>query len=330
MRLLVLGGSVFLSRAVAEEAVRRDHEVVCACRGTSGSIPTGASFVPFDRSQGVPAELAEQQFDAVVDVARQPSWVRAAVATFAESHWVFVSTVNVYEDESTPGGRPGTLALREPISEDVDLAEAPEAYGQLKVACEQIVRERASSSMVVRPGLIAGPGDPSGRFTYWPARLDDAAGSPELLAPGDPQDTVQIIDVRDLAAWIVDSAESGRTGDFDGIGPSMPIGTLLAEAAEAVAPTAEFTWVPQDFLVEQQVEPWAGPRSVPLWLPRPEYDGMLAHDAAPSLDAGLTIRPIAETTRDTLTWLRENPEAEVGGLTREEERAVLDAWRASR
>jgi hypothetical protein len=88
--------------------------------------------------------------------------------------------------------------------------------------------------------------------------------------------------------------------------------------------------VPQDFLVEQQVEPWAGPRSVPLWLPRPEYDGMLAHDAAPSLDAGLTIRPIAETTRDTLTWLRENPEAEVGGLTREEERAVLDAWRASR
>jgi nucleoside-diphosphate-sugar epimerase len=116
MRLLVLGGSVFLSRAVAEEAVGRGHEVVCACRGSSGSVPGGATLVPFDRAQGVPAELAEQQFDAVVDVARQPSWVRAAVATFAESHWVFVSTVNVYEDESTPGGRPGTTTRSSSIS----------------------------------------------------------------------------------------------------------------------------------------------------------------------------------------------------------------------
>lgn len=329
MRLLVLGGSVFLSRAVAEEAIRRGHEVVCACRGTSGSIPEGATFVPFDRSQRVPAELAEKQFDAVVDVARQPSWVRAAASTFAEAHWIFVSTINVYEDESTPGGRPGILPLREPMSDDLDLKENPEAYGPMKVACEQIVRESASSAMVVRPGLIVGPGDPTGRFTYWPARLAEVADHPEVLAPGHPSDTVQVIDARDLAAWIVDSSETRRTGDFDGIGPTTTIGELLADAAKGVCADPMFTWVPQEFLIEQEVQPWAGPKSVPLWLPRPEYDGMLAHDVTPSLDAGLTVRPVADTTRDTLMWLGETPNAEVTGLTRDEERTLLVAWRAS-
>jgi hypothetical protein len=137
---------------------------------------------------------------------------------------------------------------------------------------------------------------------------------------------VQVIDVRDLAAWIVDSAEERRTGDFDGVGPVMSIGDLLADAAKGTGTDATFTWVSQEFLAEQEVQPWAGPKSAPLWLPRPEYDGMLAHDVRPSLDAGLEVRPIADTTRDTLAWLRENPDAEVTGLTRDEEREVLDAW----
>ena len=144
--------------------------------------------------------------------------MRTAVAAFPDAHWVFVSTINVYEDESTPGGRPGTLPEREPITEDVDLAEDPEAYGPMKVACEQIVRAGAASAMVIRPGLIVGPGDPTGRFSYWPARMGDVPEHPEVLAPGDPDDSVQVIDVRDLAAWIVDSAEARRTGVFDGIG----------------------------------------------------------------------------------------------------------------
>ncbi len=110
-----------------------------------------------------------------------------------------MSTVNVYADESEPGG-PGTLPLHEPITEDVDLREDMEAYGPMKVACEQAVQAGAASSAVVRPGLIAGPGDPSGRFTYWPRRLADGG---EVLAPGSPDDVVQLIDVRDLAAWVV-------------------------------------------------------------------------------------------------------------------------------
>lgn len=341
MRLLVLGGSVFLSRAVAEEAVRRGHDVTCACRGTSGSLPDGVRHVAWDRREAMPDQLAELAglaelaspagpagggFDAVVDVARQPSWVRTAVEAFPDAHWVFVSTINVYEDESTPGGRPGTLAERRPIHEDVDLAEDSEAYGPMKVACEQAVRAGAASAMVVRPGLIVGPGDPTGRFTYWPARMGDVPDHPEVLAPGDPGDAVQVIDVRDLAAWIVDGAEARTEGVFDGIGAALPIGDLLAEVAAGTCAEPRLTWVPQEFLAEREVEPWAGPRSIPLWLPRPEYDGMLAHDATPSYDAGLVTRPLADTARDTLAWLRDTPEAPLTGLGRDEEAAVLAAW----
>lgn len=320
----MLGGSVFLSRAVAADAVRRGHDVTCANRGSSGSVPDGAQVVVWDRDDPVPAALVDTAYDAVVDVARHPSRVRSAVAAFPSAHWVFVSTVNVYSDDSTPGGRPGTLPMREPLHEDMDLAVDMEAYGPMKVACEEIVRDGAASATVVRPGLIVGPGDPTGRFTYWPARMADGG---TVLAPGDPDDSTQVIDVRDLATWIVDAAEGGLEGDFDGVGPATTMAAVLAAVAAGCDADVELIWVPQQFLTEQGVEPWAGPDSVPLWLPRPEYDGMTAHDATPSYDAGLATRPVADTARDTLTWLRETPDATVTGIGREREAEVLAAWR---
>jgi len=323
MRLLVLGGTVFLSKAVAAEAVRRGHEVTCACRGSSGPVPEGATHVEVDRDQPLPDELTSASYDAVVDVARIPSWVRAAVTAFPSAHWVFVSTINVYADETTPNGGPGRLPLREPITDDVDLAEEPEAYGPMKVACEQLVLDGVDSAMVVRPGLIVGPGDPTGRFTYWPRRL--AAGG-EVLAPGERIDLMQVIDVRDLAEWIVDASESRLAGVYDGIGPATPMLELLTEAAAGVEAECSFTWVNQTFLIEQGVEPWAGPDSVPLWLPRPDYDGMTAHDATPSLEAGMRIRPLSETTRDTVAWLQSTPGATVTGISLERERELLDVW----
>jgi 2'-hydroxyisoflavone reductase len=323
MRLLVLGGTVFLSRAVAAEAVARGHDVRCAARGSSGSVPQGARLVAIDRTGPLP-DLGE--FDAVVDVARQPSWVRNAVAAHPDAHWVFVSTVNVYADDATPGGTPGTLPLVEPIEEDVDLEERPEAYGPMKVACERIVLDGASSAMVLRPGLIVGPEDPTGRFSYWPRRLSVGG---EVLAPGDPADVMQVVDVRDLAAWAVTACERRTTGVFDGVGPAMPIADLLAQCAEGVATEITWTWVDQEFLTGQEVEPWAGPGSIPLWLPRPAYDGLPAHDVRPSLDAGLTIRPLAETTRDTLAWLDATPDAVVGGIDLDRERELLAAWHAT-
>lgn len=323
MRFLVLGGTVFLSRAVAVEALARGHEVVCAARGESGSVPEGARHVAFDRTGEVPSALAAERFDAVVDVARTPSWVRRAVAAWPGAHWTFVSTVNVYPDDTATGGTPATLPLREPVHEDVDLREHPEAYGPMKVACEQLVREGVERAFVMRPGLIVGPGDPTGRFSYWPARLADVAPGEPVLAGGKPTDPVQVVDVRDLAAWVVRAAEEGLTGDFDGVGPVVPVGELLAGSAAGLGVEPSWTWLPDSELEARGVAPWMGPRSLPLWLPRPTYDAMMTHDPTPSFDAGLTVRPIEDTARDTLAWLRATPGAAVTGLTREEEAEVL-------
>lgn len=322
MRFLVLGGSVFLSRAVAVEAAARGHDVTAACRGSSGPVPEGVRHVAVDRVAGLPDELTSTAYDAVVDVARTPSWVRAAVAAWPGAHWTFVSTINVYADDATPGGRPGTLPLREP-RDDADLREEPEAYGPMKVACEQAVLDEAGQACVVRPGLIVGPGDPTGRFTYWPARLDGAGDGEQVLAGGSPDDLAQVIDVRDLARWLVDAAERGLTGVFDGVGPAMPLGRLLDEVAGGVGAAPRWVWAGDEALEAAAVSPWMGPRSLPLWLPRPAYDGMLAHDWSPSREAGLAVRPLAETAADTLAWLRVTPEAVVTGLTRAEEREVL-------
>lgn len=327
MRILVLGGTVFLSHAVAAEATARGHQVTAACRGSSGSLPDGVRHVALDRATAPPDEVAAalpDGYDAVVDVARHPSWVRAAVSALPEAHWVFVSTCNVYTDTGTPGGGAATLPLHEPVTTDEDPASAPEVYGAMKVACEQLVRDGSASATVIRPGLISGPGDPSGRFSYWPLRIADGG---EVLAPGDPGDVVQMIDVRDLAGWIVDCAERCTPGTFDGVGERMTRAAFLEQVAEGVGAEPELTWVPQDFLTEKGVEPWSGPRAVPMWLPLPEYAGFMDHDDAPPRAAGLTTRPISETARDTLAWLRATPDAGSTGISREAEAEVLGAWR---
>jgi nucleoside-diphosphate-sugar epimerase len=321
MRILVLGGTVFLSEAVATEAVRRGHEVVCACRGRSGPVPAGAEHVPLDRESGAwPAELAG--FDAVVEVSRTPSHVRTTVAAVPDAHWVFVSTGSVYADNAALGGTPDTVPLLDAIPTDEDWTSSPEAYGGMKVACEEIVRAGAASSVVIRPGLIAGPGDPSGRFTYWPVRL--AEPGPVLAPPAD--DVVQTIDVRDLAEWIVTAAEQRLDGVYDGVGAATLRADFLAEVARGVAAEVpELVWASEEELAAQSVEAWAGPRSLPVWVPGAEDRGFMAHDVAPSLAAGLRLRPLAETARDTLAWVRSTPDAKVTGLTREEEREVLTA-----
>jgi nucleoside-diphosphate-sugar epimerase len=199
----------------------------------------------------------------------------------------------------------------------------------MKVACEQLVVGGARAALVVRPGLIVGPGDPTGRFGYWPERLATAAADgAAVLAPGDPADVVQVVDVRDLADWVVDSLEHDRVGTYDGVGVPVPIGGLLAELVAALAPDVTLRWVDAGTLTEHGVEPWAGEAAVPLWLPRPAYDGMLAHDPTPSIEAGLRLRPLAETAVDTLAWLRADPSAVRGGLTRQRELALLSGLTA--
>ncbi|WP_285103216.1 NAD-dependent epimerase/dehydratase family protein [Promicromonospora sp. MEB111] len=328
MRILVLGGTVFLSRAVAEAALAHGHDVVCAARGVSGTVPEGATLVRWDRAEAVPAELTDTEFDAVVDVSRIPSHVRGAVAAFPDAHWTFVSTVNVYADTATVGGTPATLPLLDPVETDEDPSAGPELYGAMKVACENIVRTGTAAALVIRPGLIVGPGDPSGRFTYWPARFAQAAqdGLP-VLVPEPVDDPVQLVDVRDLAEWIVTAAEQGTTGDFDAVCPPLPRAELLAQVAEGTGADPELVAVAPEVLAEHEVAQWSGPRSIPFWAGDLVDGGFMTHDVTSSLAAGLTIRPIDQTARDTLVWLQATPDAKVTGLTRAEEQEVLAAVR---
>ena len=320
MRLLVLGGTLFLSRAVTLEAVARGHQVTCACRGSS-PVPDGADHLPLDRDRDdVTAALGERSWDAVVDVARRPTWVRAAVGALPSAHWVFVSSISVYADHAAAGGGPGRTPLVAPVREDRDLAVDPEAYGGMKVACEQAVEARAATATLVRPGLIVGPGDPTGRFTYWVERLADGG---TVLAPGTPSDPTQVVDVHDLAAWLVTCAEQRSPGILDAIGPVLPRQALLEQVAAGVGGHPELRWVPSEQLLALEVAAWAGPRSLPLWLPDPEYAGMLTHDPGPAAAAGLACRPVAETAADTLAWLRATPGATRTGMTRAEEAEVL-------
>src|SRR6478735_8489082 len=192
MRLLILGGTQFLGRAIAAHACVLGHDVTCAARGVAGKVPDRARFIPVDRDtpDGL-APLAVAAFDAVVDVSRHPGQVRRAVAALKHraAHWTFVSTVTAYADNRTPGQRADTAPLRAPTAPEVEHC-TEETYGAAKVACEQAV---GGDAFICRAGLIAGPEDPTGRFTYWPVRL---ARGGEVLVPGMLDDAVQLIEVR--------------------------------------------------------------------------------------------------------------------------------------
>jgi nucleoside-diphosphate-sugar epimerase len=325
MRLLILGGTQFLGRAIAACGCALGHDVTCAARGITGTAPYGAHFIRVDRDapDGL-APLAGKEFDAVVDVSRHPGQVRRAVAALRQrvGHWTFVSTVSVYADNRTTGQRASTAPLRAPTALEIEHS-TEDTYGAAKVACEQATGE---GTFICRAGLIVGPEDPTGRFTYWPTRLDRGG---EVLVPGTPEDAVQFIDARDLAQWIVHAAQTRLTGCFDGIGPSYTRGQFLRECSAAVGSSCTFTWVDRAFLESHGITRWSGARSLPLWLPLPDFAGFATRDTSPARDSGLTVRTLAETARDTLSWVR-TAGGTVTGLTADEESAALKAWHASR
>jgi nucleoside-diphosphate-sugar epimerase len=303
----VLGGTVFVSHAVAAEAARRGHEVVCAARGTSGRLPEGTTLVRVNRDapDGL-APLAGESFDAVVDVARiSYPWVRRALDALAAKagHWTFVSSISAYADHRPVGQRPGA-ALLTPREEQVgadDPIDDPELYGAIKVAGENAVREAVGDrAFVVRPGLVSGPGDRSDRFGYWPARM---ARRGQVVVPDAPEQLTQYIDVRDFAAWTVDAAERRLTGTYDAIGQPEPLLAMLAGIADTVGAEVELVPVALATLDKAGVEPWSGPRSLPLWLPA-SHAGMAAHDPSPALAAGLRPRPLEDAVQGALAHER--------------------------
>ena len=330
MRLLVLGGTLFLGRHVVEVALARGHQVTLFNRGqTNPDLFREAEKLRGDRESNLSA-LEGRRWDAAIDVhGRMPRVVRPAAELLAGSidHYTFVSSISAYGDvfpvgldESLP-----TADFAEGTDED-DLAN----YGACKAECERIVeRLFLERSFIPRPGLIVGPHDPTDRFTYWPRRV--AAGG-EVLAPGDPGRRVQIVDGRDLAEWIVRMIEAGATGAYNTTGPEYPLtmGRMLEACRATARSDAELVWVADEFLLAEDVGQWM---ELPLWLAEPDAEGLLAVDVSKAVDSGLSFRPLEETIRDTLAWDAERPIDERPGgvgLAPAREAELLERWRARR
>jgi 2'-hydroxyisoflavone reductase len=318
VQLLVLGGTRFLGRALVEDALARGHEVTLFNRGrTNPELFPEAERVRGDRTEDLSA-LDGREWDAVLDVA---TFLPRVVVRSVEAlrgrvgRYVYVSSVSVYADQSTPPVEGASvLQLEDPDDERI------ESYGALKAACERIVNDAfGEAATIVRPGLIVGPHDPTDRFTYWPARVAEGG---DVLAPGSPDDPVQFVDVRDLASWILDLTGRGVGGVFNATGEWMSFERLLDECRAVSGSDARFTWVPSDRLLEAGVEEWMG---VPLWIASPGWGAANRVVVTRAIEHGLRFRPLAETIRDTLAWNaeREWPPAEGVGLTSEREQELL-------
>ena len=310
MRLLILGGTRFLGRAVAEAALARGHELTLFNRGeTSPELFPEAERLRGDRTVDLSA-LEEREWDAVIDTS---GYVPAAVSATAEllhgsARYVFVSTISVYADFSSGPDEESPVAELGDAPAD-ELAADYSNYGPLKALCEaEMARVFGARGLVVRPGLIVGPHDPTGRFTYWARRL---ARGGETLAPAPPGRRVQFVDVRDLADWIVAAVERGLAGTYNATNEGVPWGELLAGA--------DVTWVPDEFLQEHEVGEWM---ELPLWIADPAMAGLHATDVSRAVADGLRFRPLAET----IAGAAEAPAVDGVGLTPEREAALLSAW----
>lgn len=362
LKILILGGTGFIGPVIARVALDRGHKVTLFNRGRTEERRRDAGRPldimdevevlygnrdpektaddgkkPEERDPASPKGLTQLEgrtWDAVVDTSGYvPRIVGASAALLAPNvkHYTFISSISVYAGNAEPlADETAPLAtMTDPTNEEVRAN-----YGALKALCEQAA-EKAMPGRVanVRPGLIVGPGDPTGRFTYWPVRV---ARGGEVLSPGTPRDPVQLIDVRDLSEWVVTLAEKNITGEFDAVGPppgdgALTIGDVLDSCKRVSGSDARFTWVPASFLAQHNVSSWG---DMPLWIP-PEGDsaGFHTRKIERATKAGLTFRPIDDTCKATLEWYNTRPEELkaqlVGGIKPEREAEVLKAWRES-
>jgi 2'-hydroxyisoflavone reductase len=318
MRLLVLGGTAFLGRHTVEAALARGDEVTIFTRGrTNPELFPAAEHLAGDRDGGLDA-LAGRTWDGVVDTSGYVPRVQRMSAELLRSavgRYVFVSSISVYADFSRPVDEESAVAvLDDPFSEDVEAD-----YGALKAACERVVADVfGARGASVRAGLLVGPHDPTDRFTYWPRRLAEGG---DVLAPGDPAAPVQLVDARDLGSWLVELAEHGPDGVFNATGPAAPmtLAQLLERAIAAVGSDARLVWTEEQRILDAEVQPWM---ELPLWVPGENWAGFMRADIDRALAAGLRLRPVEETVRDTLAWSREAGEQRPT-LSREKERAIL-------
>jgi 2'-hydroxyisoflavone reductase len=307
MKILILGGTVFLGRALVQSALERGHEVTLFNRGRSnpGLFP-GVEEIHGDRKENLDA-LSGRRWEAAIDTSGYlPKDVRKSAEFLADlvDHYTFISSISVYASFSTPWQDENSPLSR---LENEDAQEVTnETYGALKALCEEAAGAgMPGRALIIRPGLIVGPYDPSDRFTYWPYRVWKGG---DVLAPGSPERGIQFIDVRDLAEWNIALVEGGNTGIYNASGPEqpLPMGELLETSRAVSGSDAHFIWASEEFLLANKVEPWT---EMPLWLPEsnPEYRGMDSIDISKAIQDGLTFRPLSETALATLDWAKSRP-----------------------
>jgi 2'-hydroxyisoflavone reductase len=335
LRILILGGTGFTGPYQVRYALSRGHKVTTFNRGKThpGELPNEVELLVGDRNGKLDA-LKGRQWDVVIDnPTTLPAWVRDAAQVLQSNveRYVFISTISVYGEVKTgPDENAPTEKYEgaDPYKETLEAMKAGgyKTYGPLKALSEKEAEKWfPGKTLIIRPGLIVGPRDETDRFTYWPVRIDKGG---EVLAPGSPDDPVQFIDARDLAEWTIRMAENRETGIYNATGPAKPlgIGGMLDGIKDALKSNPNLTWVSEDFLTQQKVEPWS---DMPVWTGKDS--GLARAKIDRALSKGLTFRPLAETARDTLTWFKSLPQDRQAhlkaGLAPERETEVLAAWK---
>ena len=335
MKILIIGGTIFLGRHLIEAALERGHEVSMFNRG----MHNPELFPQVEKLRGNRAEdlsaLQGKTWDAAFDTCGYvPSVVRKSVEALRDSveHYTFVSSCSVYGDFD-PNGSDESFPVAQITPEQVAEAEKLDtgkrakavsygaAYGGLKALCEQAAEELMLGRVLnVRAGLIVGKYDSVERFTYWTKRVSEGG---TILAPGKPNRRVRVINARDLADWIVRMAENRKAGIYNATGAEdgLTMEKMLTEMRDASASDAEFVWASDDFLDEQKVEAWT---EMPLWIPE-QYNGIFEVKNDKAINDGLKFRPLSETIKETLDWIRVRGDEPLKvGMEPEREKELLD------
>lgn len=319
LKILILGGTSFLGPHLTEELQERGHEVTLFNRGTHAPSPNVKSLQ--GNRDGDLDALKNRRWDAIIDTSGHlPRVVEASskMLSTATNHYTFISSISVYEnfhsfdiDENYPLAK---------LEDESDEKINEKTYGALKASCEKVIKQHFPDHLIIRPGLIVGPRDPTNRFSYWPLRIMEGG---EILAPGSPTQALQFIDVRDLAKWIVSMIERQEIGIYNATGPALPLSfeELLKGCAPISNKAVSFTWVNENFLIENKVQDWT---ELPLWLSyKRNMPGFMHIDARKAINDGLTFRPLTQT----ISAILDSEEQRQIGMDRKKEHELLRLWK---